>query len=312
MSDFRVRPGEPVAQELARIIESQLERAQARLGKSESDPETAFHEARRRIKKARAAARIARTVDKKLAREINATARDAARVLSDARDADVIAATARAIAEKAQEEAAAIALRRFAEHAAEQAPAPSDREELAEDASRRLDDAMELAAKLGDREASKKSLKRAAKRAVKRAAEAFAAAHRHAPAAEAPEEVRHEWRKRVKELAHVERLLGDVWPLDRPCSPDLSKALGQRLGEERDLLLLEAALRSGARLCGGAEARNAALALVRSERLELLDETAALGRRVHPLEPAASVSSDAKKLRGRPRRPTSRHPDSRI
>jgi CHAD domain-containing protein len=281
MSDFRVRPGEPVAQELARVIASQLERAEARLAKSDEDSEAAFHEARRRIKRARAAARVARSIDKDLAKDINAAARDASRVLSEARDADVIAAAARAVAERTPDGTAAAALNRFARRAAEATPAGDDRAALAEEASKLLAPALKLTGKLENRDAPTKALKRAASRAVVRACEAFEAAHGRKHASDAPEEVRHEWRKRVKELAYVERLLGDVWPLERAPRPDLTRDLGKLLGEERDLLLLAGALKTGARACGGAAARNAALAVVQQERLSIVEKTTALGREVH-------------------------------
>jgi hypothetical protein len=286
MSDFRVRPGEPVAQELARIIAGHLERARDWLANDEAAPEVAFHEARRRVKKARAAARVARTIDKALARDINARARDAARLLSEARDADVVAAAARDLAGNTLDAMAATALARFADSAARTAPAAADRAALAEQASRKLASAVKLAAKLGSREAPAKALKRAAGRAVERASEAFDAAHEKTNPADAPEEVRHEWRKRVKELAHVERLLADVWPLELAPRPELTKELGKLLGEERDLLLLAAVLKTASRVCGGAAARDAALAVTLGKRLEIVERTTVMGRALHEPEAA--------------------------
>jgi hypothetical protein len=296
MSAFKVRPGKPVAQELARVIERQVQRAQARLDDFGRDAERAFHEARRRLKKVRAAARVARDVDEPLARVINASARDASRVLSAVRDADVVRAAAARLAHSAENDDAAHALEKFASYAARVAPSSSERDELAARAADVLEETATIVRRLHAAEAPRKALGRAATRVMRRADAAFLAAHAGPRGAAIVDEVvRHEWRKRVKDVWHVGRLLRAVWPLAERPDDAVANELGKLLGEERDLLLLSARLRASARSCGGAEHRDAALAVVAAERARLIAVARRLGCKVHgvELQTAARVLEDA-------------------
>jgi CHAD domain-containing protein len=285
MSVFRVRPRKPVAQELARVMERQIHRARVHLDAWSADSELAFHDVRRRLKKVRAAARVAREVDELLARAINASARDAARVLSGVRDADVVHAAAERLAREVEDDEAAYALEKFAADAARSAPSEDQRDALAAHAASVLEVTSATAHRLRDGDAPRRILRRAAARVVRRAERAFLAAHAGPEGvAIADENVRHEWRKRVKDLWYVGRLLRPVWTLAERPDDALASELGKILGEERDLLLLAARLRGAARSCGGADPRNAALAAVEAERARLIAAARRLGRKVHGLE----------------------------
>jgi CHAD domain-containing protein len=286
MSDFRIRPGKPVSHELARVVETQIRRARSRLERWSNEPERAFHEVRRRLKKVRSAARVARGVDEPAARTVNIFARDASRVLGRVRDADVVRATAARLSLTLEDDAAAAALDRFALQASRSAPAKSDRDALAAQADEILEGALTAVEQLRAATAQRKILHHGAKTALRRADAAFFAAHADAPGgSDVTEDVRHEWRKRVKDLWHVGRLLRDVWPLERRIDDALVNELGTILGEERDIFLLGRELHRGARACGGAAGRDAALASLDAELRRLYAAARRLGLKVHVAEP---------------------------
>lgn len=295
MSAFSVRPDKQPGRELARIISVQLSRARARLGERAEDPERAVHETRRELKKIRAAARVARALDPVTARAINRAARDAGRALSRTRDADVVRAAAEALAETCSDAAIAATLRRFARAAARQAPALEDRDAQAAHALEALAGVDALIVELRKAKGGDKALKRAVSRVLSRADEAFLAAHaaKSATAEDVAhvETLRHEWRKRVKDVWHTGRLLGDVWPSKRPPRIKLADELGKALGRERDLLLLEKRLARSAKACGGSALRDAALAHVTAERLRIVKDAQALGRKLHGAKPSARTKA---------------------
>jgi hypothetical protein len=280
MSAFRIRPDRPVASELARVIQAQLKAARTRLKGWRADPTGAFHEARRRLKKVRATARVARAVDGRHARRLNSLAREAAKMLSGARDSDVVRATARKLAKACRDPVAAAALAKFAAQPAEKIPVPDGRDAVAQRAGEIITEALDVARKLGEAGAPRDLLTRAAERAIRRADRAFQET-RPDGRAEPTEEVRHEWRKRVKELWYIERLLMNVWPLERSVDDAMTNTLGKKLGEERDFLLLASRLRRSARACGGASARDAALAYVEGRRARLVSQADRIGQRLH-------------------------------
>lgn len=282
MTAYRVQPNAPFAKELARVMAVQLTRARSQLEDWRADPETAFHDTRRRLKRIRAAARCGRAVDSKAARRINAAARDAGQALSDARDADVIEATARALAAACPEPETAAALEKFLRAIAQKAPSEDARAAQVAEARAHFDKLETAIAKFRKHKASGSALKRAAQQALARADIAFLDAHVGWAAGETPsDQARHDWRKRVKDQWYVGRLLDEVWPLDRSADLETADALGKLLGAERDLLLLADALRRNAKACGGSAARDAALAYVETQRAPIIREAEKLGRTLH-------------------------------
>jgi CHAD domain-containing protein len=283
MSAFSIRPGEPAARALTRIMRAQLNAARRRLEGWEKNPEGAFHEARRRLKKLRAAARLAREIDEEASRAIAADARDAARALGATRDADVVRAAAEALAAEIEtkDEAASTALTRLANYVARTSAEVADRAAQTAEALHILASTPARLTRIAQAPERPRDLKRAAKRIVKRADYAFARAHPDDADAATTAEARHEWRKRVKDVWYAGRMMSQVWPLKRPARTKLAADLGRLLGEERDLLLLADMLKRNARACGGAAARDAALAAVEAKRASIAAAAAPLGRRLH-------------------------------
>ncbi len=63
-------------------------------------------------------------------------------------------------------------------------------------------------------------------------------AHKTARKNPSPENL-HNWRKRVKELWHIYRLLAPIWPHKQCTTAPELEALGEHLGKDRDLALLK-------------------------------------------------------------------------
>ncbi|MGD2133357.1 MAG: CHAD domain-containing protein [Maricaulaceae bacterium] len=260
----------------------QLERARAQLEDWRADPEAAFHNTRRRLKRIRAAARAGRAVDAKSARRINAAARDAAQALSDARDADVIEAKARELAELCADEEVAATFNKFSRFIARRAGGEEERAAQVAAANEAFDRVETAIAKFAKQKSAESALKRAAQSALTRADLAFLDAHVGWSEGETPsDEARHDWRKRVKDQWYIGRLLSEVWPLERSANNELADAAGKLLGAERDLLLLSDALKRNAKACGGVPARDAALAFIETQRAPIIDEAEAIGRKLH-------------------------------
>jgi CHAD domain-containing protein len=99
---YRFEPDESVREALARCAREQLDHAVQELSEEiKNDPVGAVHEARKEVKKERALLRLARgtLAGKQRARE-NAALREAARGLSDARDAEVMIQTLNELSER--------------------------------------------------------------------------------------------------------------------------------------------------------------------------------------------------------------------
>ena len=92
----------------------------------------------------------------------------------------------------------------------------------------------------------------------------------------------HQWRKRAKDHWYHARLLAPVWPEMMAHHVAAADALGERLGEARDLAFLIEALT-------GAEGGEDFIATARQEEDRLLDAASTLGTRFFS-EPAGGLS----------------------
>ncbi len=230
------------------------------------DPVEAVHDARKRLKKARALLRLARPAMRADAfRAYNRELRDQGRALSGARDADVMVETVDALAEhntRRVKRAHFMAVRgRFVARAAGELPdhrVPAlarevDRWPLGGISSETLVDAVTKTYRRG----------------------------RQAAAEPATTENLHEWRKRVKDLWYQARLLGI-----KRLAKD-AKALSKPLGEDHDLAVLSAQL----------EADDPLQPLIADRRAELQQEASKLGERVYEDPPKAFRKRVRKRLR---------------
>lgn len=229
--------------DVRRIGHEQIDRALAVLADTSLDEAARVHAARKRCKKLRALVRLVRPqLGKKRYRGLNRHFRDAARRVSDTRDAAVFVATYDRVCERFAGEIdrrgtasiRAALTRRL--QARERTPGSDARlERLSEDLERghALIDAIELHGEEGGFDA---------------VCGGFVAVHdrarvdREAAAASRSAEAFHEWRKRVKYHRHHLKLLRALWPVPMKALHDEASRLGELLGDAHDLAALDAHL----------------------------------------------------------------------
>ena len=218
------------------------------------DANAAAHRCRVALKRARALARLARLAAPDAARALNTQARAVMAALSASRDAAAMADAARFAAAGARPKAKAALLlvaQRLAGSAA--VTAPDALKAVKADLARLLIRAKAFPP------VSDADLVKGAEVLEAKAHRAFLKAHGRGCA-----ERRHAWRKRAKDVQVAGKMLGPVWR--RHGRPNAAAAVGQALGAERDLLLLEDKLRDEPALAGRARAAAKAIQSIRLAR----------------------------------------------
>ncbi len=280
---YRLKRKESVAAGSRRIARGRVEKALERLTESGGD-DAAVHGVRKDLKKLRAALRLVRDgLDEDFYRAQNRRYREAGRLLSDARDAQVKLDTLAALDEcygSEVPERSAAAWRRELENEREEVVEGSDGESRA-----RLQEAKE-ALSAGAEDLAEWPIEghgwsliesglsrgyRDARKAMKRARSSRSA-----------EDV-HDWRKRTKDLWYHLRLLRGIW---KPVIGELAEqahALGDLLGDHHDLTVLAADLESR----DGIEERERLGELIERRQEELLKKALKLGSRLFAEKPKA-------------------------
>jgi CHAD domain-containing protein len=272
---YRLARAEDLAAALQRVARDQLEGAAEGLA-SGGDPEAAVHDARKRIKKTRAALRLARPgLRKRVYRTQNAALRDTARGLSGARDADVMVETAQKLGERFAGHVPGSLFGTLRDRLAQRRDTEADAGEAA-GALRALAGGVSAWEVRGDERAV---LVPALERTYARGRAAFAAADREPTA-----EHLHEWRKRVKDLWYQQQLVSEAWPGVLAAQAGEAKALSKLLGDDHDLAVLADLLDAEP---GLADAAAVVHELIDRRRAELLEAVRALGRRVYAERPKA-------------------------
>lgn len=274
MASYRLHRGEPVAAALRRCAHDQVDEALA--DAQRDDRHEAVHEVRKRCKKVRAALRLVRLANEDLYERENAAFRDAARRISDLRDAHAHLETVDLLADADPEGAAADRYAPVRDGLRER------RDELADG---RIDDA--LAAVVRDLEAARDridgwdldadgfaaiagGLAKTYGRAVDRMADAYD---------DRTTEAFHEWRKRTKYHRYHVRLLQDLWtPVMRTRRRALHD-LTDLQGDDHDLAELRETLRAEPDRYGGEELVAACVGLGDRKRAQLQHAARDLGAR---------------------------------
>ncbi|MPZ88192.1 MAG: CHAD domain-containing protein [Nitriliruptorales bacterium] len=259
----------PLPAEVRRIADEQVAGAVAQLsGETGDDWDEAVHDARKRFKKTRAVLRLVRNdLGDETYRRENAFFRDAGRVLSPARDAQVLVETLDALAERfpgmfgdgtADRLRQALVDRRHdaQQHLIDQR-VPFEVADLIARARRRIAawplsrDGWEM-------------LEGGLRRQYRRGRRAFAAAY-----AQPDDEHFHEWRKRVKDHWYHLRILRPLWPTVVGDLIAEADALSDELGWEHDLGVLRRALLDDAGLWTTIKDPEALLVLIEGRRARL-------------------------------------------
>jgi CHAD domain-containing protein len=254
------------------------------------DPVTAIHEARKNLKKTRALLRLARPgLANDVYRRENDAIRDAARLISGARDADVMLLTVDRLAKRDDSRVSASEfaelrsrLREPAEAAAgsgsgdggEAVPQMSQ-----DDATAAVIDALgTVVARIDDwpLACDWPAIGRGISRAYRRGREAFVEAD-----VDPTTERLHDWRKRVKDLWYHQRLLSEAWPDVVDVLAEEAHHLSELLGDDHDLGVLAERIPDDPTGGGEAVGHEAVLELVGEARAEHLRDARRLGRRVY-------------------------------
>jgi len=274
---YRLREGEPLPDELARVARGRIDHAIDELcGKSDSSPVDAVHEARKDMKKLRALLRLARgELGAERFKRENACFRDAAGELAGARDADVMLDTLNSLTLPAGE---GWLLRQQIQAEVKQ-NGEEEREAAARSAVAILEEARR---RVSDWPLERDSFDAIAKRLEKtyrRGRRDFRAAME-----EPTVEALHEWRKRVKELWYHHALLRSLWPPLIEVAADEAHVLSDHLGDDHDLAGLAAWVDEHA------EAPPAFFGALDRRRGQLQAAAFELGARVYAEKPKAFVT----------------------
>lgn len=242
---FRIDPTRSTAVEVRRVIAEQLCAAARELGSFDGPDAESIHAARKHIKKARSALRLARAdLGKGLVHRLQDNLREIADDLADARDADSLVEVADHLAsttDDPDESAAIVALRALLVSQAESARGAltSDRHSTA-DAARTLRHTAQWLARVPPHAEGWDALEKGLVRQYERGRKAFESLSEHPD----PDQL-HDWRKRTKDLWYHARLLNDLWPDLQKVFASSAHHLADLLGTDHDLGLLAIALDDG-------------------------------------------------------------------
>ena len=284
---FKLKQGESAAKGITRIIGEEIDEAIRRAKVRRALPVENVHEIRKSVKKMRALLRLMReSLGERTYRCESMFLRDVAHQLSDARDAqimvEVYAKLTRANgADRARFPASvgqALRRNRDAMNALVLAKSvlPQVGEELAQARPR-----IARAASVPD---GWSSLEDGLRRAYRRGHRAFAEAYRHPTL-----ETFHEWRKGVKDLHYDMRLLSPIWPVTLESLGDTTDTLGDLLGDDHDLGVLERFLRANARGFGGLRTLRGPLRAIARRRDELRSRAKPIGEALYQDRPRIFV-----------------------
>lgn len=282
---YRLQTDEGVAEGVRRVARGRAEKALERLGSADADEQLAgaVHGARKDLKKLRALLRLLREeLGADLFKAESRRCRDAGRLLSGPRDAQVKLETLIALREAAAGEllAAETALWESELEAERDAAVAALREESAE-----LERAREEIAagreRIGEWPLRHDGWKlvgpglrrsyRDGRRGMKAVRKGFAAEDVHA------------WRKRVKDLWHQLWLIREAWPAPLAATAEAAHELAELLGDHHDLAVLAEDLGSRWGVSGKASFE----AAIERRQHELLAAALAIGSRLYAEKPAA-------------------------
>lgn len=279
---YRLTRDEELAAGLTRVAAGRAERALERLreaGVDEIDTASAIHGARKDMKKLRTVLRLLRDeLGKKRYRRANRRFRDAARALSESRDAEVKLRTLEGLgAEEAALPADAVeAWRNILERDREAAKDTVRSEAMAAEAVAEMEAGLEEIEGWNLEGSSWRTIAPALARTYRRGRKTMKAAR------SGSEDEIHEWRKRAKDLWYELRLLREAWPAPIEAAAEEAHRLSELLGNHHDLAVLREDV--GERNLGEGETATLEAAIDRRQK-ELAGEALALGRCLYAERP---------------------------
>jgi CHAD domain-containing protein len=278
---FALKSDESLRKGIRRIARKELEDAREQLIKaSNGSRDKAVHEARKCFKKIRAILRLVRhAIGERHYRYENTAFRDAARPLTEVRDAEVLVETvdkiAKHFADRVRGQSFAAIRKELMTHQREVRHRVLGEENafaVVETAVREALGRLNGWADVPDRWAG---VGKGVRQVYRQARQAFA----HATADPTVQKL-HEWRKQVKSLRYQLEILRAVWPEMMGPLADQADHLGELLGDDHDLAVLRHMLTQDPERFGGEKGVELLLALIDRRREELEGEASVLGQRL--------------------------------
>jgi CHAD domain-containing protein len=283
---YHLKPGERVPAGIKRIVREEIEEAVAQLsGNGDADRDEAIHEARKNIKKIRGVLRLMRKELGGVYLLENPFFRDAGRRLSQFRDGGAMIESFDLLRKKYRTElkrGSLVTIRRGLIARKEQAEQTGDIEKVLTGMAAVLRRALRRVRGWPLAADGFEAIAPGLETTFSRGKEALARAHNRPQ----PENY-HDWRKRVKDHWYHVRLLEGVWDDTMPAYERRVKDLETWLGEDHNLVVLEAKVMAEPRYYGREPEIALFGSLVGRFHTELRDAALALGARIYHGKPRA-------------------------
>jgi CHAD domain-containing protein len=277
---YRFKVEEKPAKGVRKIAIGRIDDALEQLREHPDGKGTAVHEARKDLKKLRSLLRLARgELGKSTYRTENGRYRDAGRLLSDLRDADVKLATLAALTERFGDLSGLDEYRSRLER--DHARQGEHRDEALAAVAQSIDRGRERVEHWDLPKRSWSPAGEGLERSYRRGREAFKGVLENPS-----DETAHEWRKRSKDLWYHLRLLRPAWPAVLEPLADEAHELSDLLGDHHDLAVLAADARAHED-CFADSDREALLGAIEGRQRELLEQAVPLGWRLYAEKPKA-------------------------
>jgi CHAD domain-containing protein len=281
---FALKHSESAAESLQRLVREHIDDALSLLRKWKPIEADTVHEVRKDIKKIRAVLRLAKyDLNDSAYRFENQFYRDLGHQLSDARDAEILIEAIDKLRDPKRHEPAAPMF----EHARSTLIYQRDAINALLKAKNTLPNIAEQLQFAGKRirkwnvdRIRFSTFENGIRQSYKRGRDAMQLAYRSPSFAHF-----HEWRKRTKDLHYQVRIVGPVWPEVMDTLHEQTGHLGDLLGDDHDLGLLDRLLKAKPELFGNAEKLRPMFTLIETRRETLIEEAKALGRRIYADKP---------------------------
>jgi CHAD domain-containing protein len=287
---YRFRRDEAPAAGVRRIAVGRIDSALEHLRREvDEDRATAVHESRKDLKKLRSLLRLVREeIGDRVYRRENDRFRDAGRLLSGARDAQVKVETVEALSKRFTLESRDARWGPLAAALREDAEREATTEDTVEEAAAMISAGRDHVARWPIRTDGWQLIDGGLRRSYRRGRKRFAKVVDNPDVATV-----HEWRKRVKDLWYHLRLVGDSEPKRIGAMADDAHGLSDLLGDHHDLAVLGAEAGARSELLSRADLELLST-LIEAHQKELLARAIALGDQLYQEKPKAF----AKRARG--------------